>query len=145
MAVCGIVGYFARPTTVKKAESLPLNTCINNMRKIDAAKEEWAIAGSKTNGMPVATSDLERCIAKYQSRPLVCPKGGVYRYGDVGQEPSCGYHGTISEAPAAARKREKQEATAAIPGFLLKFAVAILVLVVAPIIVITTKNKQAHT
>jgi len=144
VATCGILAYYGRPTIIKRAESLPVTVCINNMRKIDAAKEDWAAAGGKTNGTPVTASDFEGYLDKYRARPLVCPKGGVYRYGDVREEPSCSYHGTIAEAPAMTRKREKEEAIARMPALLAELIVIVLVLVVAPVLVITMKAKHSQ-
>ena len=60
--------------------------CVNNLRQIDGAKEQWAMAvGCKTNGQPVIISEVN----EYMNEIPVCPEGGTYDYGVLGERPSC--------------------------------------------------------
>jgi len=62
------------------------NACINNLRQIDAAKEQWALANNKSPGDPVNEGEVDKYIKG--GRPL-CEKGGTYIYGKVGEKPRC--------------------------------------------------------
>jgi hypothetical protein len=62
-------------------------TCVNNLRQIDAAKEQWAMANSKTNGQAVVISEVNAYI-KGNTTPR-CPAGGRYTYNAVGVNPVC--------------------------------------------------------
>ena len=61
--------------------------CINNMRQIDGAKEQWAMANRRTDGDAVVTNQVNQYIKG--SRTPVCPAGGHYMYMRIGQDPKC--------------------------------------------------------
>jgi hypothetical protein len=65
-----------------------VNPCINNLRQIDAAINEWALENKKTNGTPVTENDITGYI-KLNSKGKIppCPSGGKYTYGKVGDVP----------------------------------------------------------
>lgn len=59
--------------------------CVNNLRQFEGAKEQWALEFHKnTNDIPTA-GDLR----PYLRQMLVCPQGGAYTLGRVGDLPSC--------------------------------------------------------
>ena len=66
----------------------PANACINNMRQIDGAINEWALENGKTNGTVVTPNDITNYIKlnRYGKIPP-CPSGGKYTYGKVGDTP----------------------------------------------------------
>lgn len=61
------------------------NACINNLRQLDGAKQTWAAEERKTTN-DVPTWDDLRGYMKFQ---LVCPQGGAYTIGRVGERPKC--------------------------------------------------------
>ncbi len=61
------------------------NSCINNLRQLDGAKQTWALEERKTTN-DVPTWDDLRGYMKFQ---LVCPQGGAYTIGRVGDRPKC--------------------------------------------------------
>ncbi len=63
-----------------------LNTCLNNLRKIDEAKEEWVLRSGATNGTEVSWENIERDFPK--GFP-VCPEGGKYNLARVGEPVTC--------------------------------------------------------
>lgn len=69
------------------------NTCINNLRLIYAAKQAWALEKNKTDTDTPAEEDLLPYI-KGGIFP-VCPSGGVYTIGTVGQPPTCSIPGHV--------------------------------------------------
>jgi len=61
------------------------SSCINNLRQIEGAKEQWALEQHKlTNDTPT----WEDVLAYLRSHPE-CPDGGTYRIGRVDEPPSC--------------------------------------------------------
>ena len=62
------------------------NYCINNQRRIEAAKESWAIRTGATNGASVNWSDIAHDFPGGFPR---CPDRGTYSLGRVGEAVSC--------------------------------------------------------
>jgi len=67
------------------------NACINNLRMIDAAKEQWAMANHSKDGDVVDINGILEYV-KGQKLP-VCPCGGTYKVNAVGQYPECSVRG----------------------------------------------------
>lgn len=80
----------AIPNFVKARNVSMQNACINNLRQIDAAKNEWALENNKTNGTPVTVDDIKPFIKLRANEDfLKCPAGGTYTIGLVGENPTC--------------------------------------------------------
>ena len=77
----------AIPNFVKARETAQANACINNLRQIEAGKNQWALENNKTNGVPTA-QDLNPYI-KGGFGSLHCPAGGTYTIGDINSAPAC--------------------------------------------------------
>jgi hypothetical protein len=73
----------------------PRNTCINNLRQMDAAVQEWAIEHKKIPGDTPKWSELlgSNGVPTYLKNPMVCPQGGIYNLGSVGGRPTCSIEG----------------------------------------------------
>jgi hypothetical protein len=67
------------------------NVCINNLRQIDGAKEQWALENAKPVGATANEKELSEFLRG--KRWEVCPKGGKYFIGNVGEEPRCSVAG----------------------------------------------------
>ena len=75
------------------AVAAQLNTCINNLRQIDAAKQEWALENNKTaDDTPTA---LELLPYLRDSIFPMCPSGGTYTINAVGVPPTCSIPGHV--------------------------------------------------
>lgn len=79
----------AVPNFVKAREAAQRNACINNLRRIDAAKREWALENNKNNGDIPTKEDL----GPYLRRWPVCPSGGTYSINPIGEPPTCSIPG----------------------------------------------------
>jgi len=79
--------------TVEQAEAAVerRNTCINNLRQIDAAKQQWALENNKPADAIPAAQDLLPYL-KDGIFP-VCPSGGTYTINAVGDLPTCSIPG----------------------------------------------------
>jgi len=62
--------------------------CINNLRRLDGAKRQWAIANNKLETDIPAPADLEPYL-EHGWTSVVCQAGGTYHIRAVGQYPRC--------------------------------------------------------
>ena len=89
----------AIPNFVKARATSQANACINNLRQIDGAKNEWALENNKTNGTPVTEADIKPYLKLDIAGNLPkCPAGGTYTIGPVGEPPTCSLGTTVSPA-----------------------------------------------
>src|SRR5207247_2206423 len=69
----------------------PRNTCINNLRQMDGAMQQWALDQKKVPGDTPKWSELlgSNGVPAYLKNPMICPQGGIYNLGSVGGRPTC--------------------------------------------------------
>ena len=100
VAIIGLLAAIAIPNFVKARETARKNTCINNLRLIDGAKQSWAL---ESNAEPTATP-TEANVAPYMGRGgtaattlkaagVACPDQPTVAYtlNTVSTKPSCTY------------------------------------------------------
>ena len=76
MIVVGIIGVLAAlavPAYVRSRADGQRNTCINNLRQIDNAIQEYATEARRKGSDPVAEMD----VTPYLKGLLLCPAGGT--------------------------------------------------------------------
>jgi prepilin-type N-terminal cleavage/methylation domain-containing protein len=91
VAIIGLLVAIAIPNYVKARANSQANACINNLRQIDGAMQQFAIENDKHLGASVNyPSDLTPYI-KLNSLSQIpgCPAGGNYTVSAVGTDPSC--------------------------------------------------------
>jgi hypothetical protein len=88
-AAVGMLSAIAIPNFVKARTVSQENACINNLRQLDAAKNEWALEKGKKAGDVPTKEDL---LPYLRSWP-VCPSGGTYSINAVGEPPICSVPG----------------------------------------------------
>src|ERR1700745_2630680 len=64
VAIIGLLAAIAIPNFVKARETARKNTCINNLRLIDGAKQTWALESNSS----VTATPAEASIAPYLGR-----------------------------------------------------------------------------
>jgi ABC-type transporter Mla subunit MlaD len=71
--------------------------CINNLRLIDAAKQQWVLENKKQNtDAPPTLEDLRPYLGHGPNGELpACPDGGVYTVGPIGEKPTCNIPGHV--------------------------------------------------
>jgi hypothetical protein len=75
-----------------------LSHCISNMRQTDAAKEQYAIAHSLTNGSVVTRQRIAEYIkGGWQHFDCYSAGGDKYIIGRIGEDPQCPVHGSTSD------------------------------------------------
>src|SRR5579859_3361553 len=81
----------AIPNFVKARDVAIQNACINNLRQIDAAKQQWALENGKNPGDVPTAEDLKPFF-KNGIFPT-CPARGTYTIGAVSNAPTCSIPG----------------------------------------------------
>src|SRR6516165_641473 len=103
VAIIGLLAAIAIPNFVKARETARKNTCINNLRLIDGAKQTWALESNSS----VGATPGEPSIAPYLGRGgataatslfgagVFCPDQPktLYTMGNVGVPPTCSFGG----------------------------------------------------
>lgn len=90
VAIIGLLAAIAIPSFINARNTSRKNACINNLRQIDGAKEQWALANNKSSGDAV-TNDFAALVGAngYIKATPVCASGGTYTVGNVGANPTC--------------------------------------------------------
>ena len=70
-----------------------VNACLNNLRQIDSAKQQWALENKKPVSAPVSAQDIQPYLPN-NALP-VCPLGGLYALHTVGLLPTCSIPGHV--------------------------------------------------
>ena len=98
VAIIGLLAAIAIPNFVKARATSQANACINNLRQIDAAAQEWALErGKKTGDSINYPTDLTPYIKLNANSSIPpCPAGGSYACANVGNNPVCTLSDTIT-------------------------------------------------
>ena len=113
MAPIGMLAAIAIPNFVKARTTSQQNTCINNLRMIDSAKEQWAMAQNKMDGDEVDPDGIKEYMRG--ARIPVCPQGGTYTLGPVGTTPICNLPGHGMRLQIRPGGRQQLQTTPATP------------------------------
>jgi prepilin-type N-terminal cleavage/methylation domain-containing protein len=90
VSLIGLLATLAIPAFLKARATSQRTVCINNLRQISSAVQQWALELKKDANSPVTASD----VLPYMKEQVVCPSGGT-TFGDsyeltiVGAEPVC--------------------------------------------------------
>jgi prepilin-type N-terminal cleavage/methylation domain-containing protein len=98
VAIIGLLAAIAIPNFVKARATSQANACINNLRQIDAAANQFALEQKKTTGAAIVlTSDLTPYIKLNSASSIPgCPASGVYADATVGAIPTCSLSTTVT-------------------------------------------------
>src|SRR5450759_2363615 len=91
VAIIGLLAAIAIPNFVKARATSQMNACINNLRQIDGAAQQWALEKGKTTTDPIAYPLALTPYIKLNSASSIppCPAGGTYEDAHVGDVPTC--------------------------------------------------------
>jgi prepilin-type N-terminal cleavage/methylation domain-containing protein len=92
VAIIGLLAAIAIPNFVRARTTSQMNACINNLRQIDGAAQQWALETKQATNATPAFSD----ISSYLKSSVVCPAGGAaatfatsYTLGPISGKPVC--------------------------------------------------------
>ncbi len=92
VAIIGLLAAIAVPSFLQARTTSRKNACINNLRLIDGAKQQWGMDQNKgdtdtpTFAMLVNTTSLN---SSYLRSTPTCRANGSYTVGDLVTTPSC--------------------------------------------------------
>ena len=100
VAIIGLLAAIAIPNFIKARATSQANACINNLRQIDAAANQFALEqGKKTGDAIVLGTDLTPYIKMNSAGSIpACPAGGTYTETAVGTPPTCSLGTTVTPA-----------------------------------------------
>jgi hypothetical protein len=88
VCIIGFLAWVAKPNFISNGHHQPQFICINNLRQIDGAINEWALEKGKTNGAVVVENEIKAFIKLGPDGQLPkCPLGGKYVFGKIGIYP----------------------------------------------------------
>ena len=88
VAIIGLLAAIAIPNFIRARATSQQNACINNLRQIDGAIDEWALETGQQNGATPSEAVVAPYIKLNASNTVPgCPAGGSYTYGNVGDTP----------------------------------------------------------
>jgi prepilin-type N-terminal cleavage/methylation domain-containing protein len=94
VAIIGLLAAIAIPNFVKARTTAQMNACINNLRQIDGAKQQWALETKQRQDATPTESDIQPYLGRGSGSLPVCPAGGAtfgesYDVKDVANAPTC--------------------------------------------------------
>lgn len=87
IVLVGLLAAIAIPNFVKARQTAQMNMCINHLRMMDAAKQQWALENQKKGTDTPAQAEVTHFLRNQQFP--VCAAGGVYTLNTVGEDPTC--------------------------------------------------------
>ena len=103
---CGLLFFSINHGAVHSGPN-PQAWCHNNLRKIEAAKFQFASESHLTKGAAVTEAEVSKRIDG-GFHTLVCAEHGKYTIGAVGTEARCSVHGSIGEMEGGWQKEMRQ-------------------------------------
>jgi prepilin-type N-terminal cleavage/methylation domain-containing protein len=95
VAIIGLLAAIAIPSFVKARADSQAKACVNNLRIMDAAKEQAAMEYKWASNATVTGAAITNCLQYVKGGNMpVCPGGGTYTWGNIGVTPSCSIAGT---------------------------------------------------
>jgi len=94
VAIIGLLAAIAIPNFIRARTTAQKNACINNLRQIDGAEQQWALESKVDGSVTPGFTD----ISGYLKNSVVCPAGGAgatfatsYTLAKVGgpEKPTC--------------------------------------------------------
>jgi len=93
VVACLFIGFIVAiviPTFMRARLTRSENACINNLRLIDGAKQQWALEYRKLNSDIPTFNDLRPYVGSGAASELPrCPLGGTYIIGCIDEDPKC--------------------------------------------------------
>lgn len=88
VVIIGLLAAMAIPAFNKVRETSQAKTCINNLRQIASAVDQYALEAGDTTGTTYALTDLVGPTLYIKATPN-CPLNGTYGNITVGTAPTC--------------------------------------------------------
>lgn len=92
VALIGLLATIAVPNIVRARTRSQVNACINNLRQIDDASQQWGLENNKPASADVSFTDIQ----PYLKSAIICPSSGngasfasSYNLTTIASKPAC--------------------------------------------------------
>ena len=106
VAIIGLLAAIAIPNFLKARATSQQNACINNLRQLDGAKQQWALEVGKGATDKPASTDVQPYLGRGSTGTLpYCPQDGTktfatsYTLNDMSTAPVCNVNGAGQKDP----------------------------------------------
>lgn len=90
VAIIGLLAAIAIPNFVKARATAQKNGCINNLRQIDGAKQQYALESNLGASATVTSGNIMAYLGRGSTGAWpVCPSKGDYTVGNTSVAPTC--------------------------------------------------------
>jgi prepilin-type N-terminal cleavage/methylation domain-containing protein len=90
VAIIGLLAAIAIPNFVRARTTSQKNACINNLRQLDGAKQQWALETKAVVTATPVVSDVQPYLGRGTAGTYpLCPAAGTYTLGDLSTAPVC--------------------------------------------------------
>ena len=90
VAIIGLLAAIAIPNFVRARQTSQTNACINNLRIIDAAKQQWALETGQVTSVTPSSSNIVPYLGRSGAIMPTCPIGSAtYVIGSLTTNPTC--------------------------------------------------------
>jgi prepilin-type N-terminal cleavage/methylation domain-containing protein len=90
VAIIGLLAAIAIPNFVRARTKSQQNACINNLRQLDGAKQQWALENKQLPAATVGSGDVQPYLGRGAAGTYpTCPANGTYTLNDVQTAPVC--------------------------------------------------------
>ena len=90
VAIIGLLAAIAIPNFVRARTTSQMNACINNLRQLDGAKQQWALENKQAPTATPQPSDVQPYLGRGTAGLYpICPGAGTYTLHDLATAPSC--------------------------------------------------------
>ena len=91
VAIIGLLAAIAIPNFVKARTTSQANACINNLRQIDGAKQQWALEQKQSATTAPGSTELQPYLGRGSTGSAfpTCPAAGTYTINDLNTAPTC--------------------------------------------------------
>ncbi|MFH0907244.1 MAG: type II secretion system protein [bacterium] len=86
VAIIGLLAAIAVPSFISARTKSQQNACLNNLRQISGAKDEYALDNNNA-----AATYPDDYVPTYISKTPGCPSGGTYTPQALGTDATCNY------------------------------------------------------
>lgn len=90
VAIIGLLATIAIPNFVRARNTSQTNACINNLRQIDGAKQQWALENKQVSAASPSMGVIQPYLGRGTGGNVpTCPASGTYTVNDLLTAPTC--------------------------------------------------------
>ena len=89
VAIIGLLAAIAIPNFIRARTQSQKTACINNLRQIDGAIQQWALETKAASDATVTTNNVTPYLGRGSGEFPTCPSQGTYTLTTVTNAPTC--------------------------------------------------------